>query len=192
MHIALAPTVKQAVPAVIDENEVAEDGACHGSTGADLHAALSKVAELMGEDACQFGLACAVEQPDANLEVLADRQEDAPEGGVVEDAGVDVEREENALRTAASRPRGEGVDQGEERRAVRAADLEAARVAVAREGEDRFDEVEAEHQRQRAEPGSGENQGNGDTYVADAGKDVKQEEADGEDRSVQDGHAERD
>src|SRR5262249_25573416 len=112
--------------------------------GAELHALLRKVAEFVRQHGLELAEIEHVDKAEPDQQVLARRENQIEEGGMIEDGGVDVRREINA--PGKGRP-GLGADPADEREQLRLLDfldLDEQRLVLARALEQAFEEVKEE------------------------------------------------
>src|SRR5262249_55290659 len=139
--------VQRLVEPIAAKDDLADDAVGGVDVTSQAHAPLGKVAKLVSEHRFEFRQVQAIDQAEADVQILRDRYEQAPEGARVEDAGVDLRRQHDLRGRRRAGVSADLADECEQARVIGFGDLDALMVVAARELEQALDEVERQQTR---------------------------------------------
>lgn len=137
---------------IVIEKHIIDDAVHLVRPAADLHAALREMSELMRDDSFQFGNVHGIDQSQPDLQVLANREEHAPERRVVKNAGVHIGTDEYFSRHGCTDAGSEGSDGLKQFRMIVFKDLDAIALVGFIRSKQKFDQEDEDHDASRHDP----------------------------------------
>jgi hypothetical protein len=152
----IRPTLKKAsVPGILKKH-IMDDLIDVVHKTSKPHAALREMTKLMGHHGLEFAHIKGIDKTQADLQVLPDRKEHAPETGIIENRRVYIGRQINILGESRFHIFCKVPDKFKKNGLFLLSDPDASRPVIFRSGKKEFDEKDKDHDAQADQAGTHE------------------------------------